>query len=37
MNGKQHGSGKLILPDGQIRSGIWEDGKRISWVDDRPN
>lgn len=33
-DGKQNGKGKYILQDGSIRSGVWEDGKRIRWDDE---
>jgi hypothetical protein len=33
MNGKQHGEG-IYRKDGRDRRGIWEDGKRIRWIDD---
>lgn len=32
--GKQHGKGKYILSEGSVKIGIWEDGKRIKWVDE---
>ncbi len=31
-NGKQHGKGKYYLLDGSVKTGVWEDGKRIKWV-----
>jgi len=31
-NGKQHGRGKYILLDNTVKHGIWEDGKRLKWV-----
>ena len=34
MNGRQHGEGKYILPDGSIKKGIWENGKRTKWLED---
>jgi hypothetical protein len=33
-NGKQHGKAKYFLPDGTLHVGVWEDGKRLKWVDD---
>ena len=33
QNGKQHGEG-IYRKDGRDRRGIWEDGKRIKWLDD---
>jgi hypothetical protein len=33
-NGKQHGKGRYVLPDGSVRSGLWEDGKRLKWDDE---
>jgi hypothetical protein len=33
-DGKQHGKGKYVLPDGSSRSGWWEDGKRTRWEDE---
>ena len=32
-DGKQHGEG-IYRKDGRDRRGIWEDGKRIKWLDD---
>ncbi len=32
-NGKQHGVGKYVLPDGTIRYGQWEEGRRVKWLD----
>lgn len=32
--GKQHGKGKYILLDNTIKTGQWEDGKRIKWVEE---
>ena len=32
MNGKQHGEGKYVLPNGVVRVGVWEYGKRITWL-----
>jgi hypothetical protein len=29
--------GKYVLPDGNVKMGIWEDGKRVSWVDEDGN
>ena len=34
VNGKQHGKGKLFLLDGTIKTGIWENGIRIKWIED---
>jgi hypothetical protein len=33
-NGKQHGQGKYYLLDNTIKTGIWEDGKRIKWLEE---
>jgi hypothetical protein len=33
-NNKQHGEGKYYEPDGVMRRGLWEDGKRVKWVDE---
>ena len=33
-NGKQHGDGTFITPQGAQREGIWEEGKRIKWLDE---
>lgn len=30
MNGKPHGRGTLILPNGQISTGMWEFGENVS-------
>jgi hypothetical protein len=32
-NGKQDGEGKYILPNAVTKIGIWEDGKRIRWIE----
>jgi hypothetical protein len=34
LNGKQHGKGKITVPGGERKEGIWENGKRIKWVTD---
>ncbi len=34
QNGKQHGEGQYILPDGTTRRGVWKNGKRIQWLDE---
>ena len=31
-DGRQHGEGKYILPNGVVKIGIWEEGKRIRWI-----
>lgn len=31
--GKQNGKGKYFLPDGTMKVGLWEDGKRTQWVE----
>lgn len=36
-NGKQNGKGRYILPDGTKKMGLWEDGKRIKWLDGEEN
>ena len=33
-NGKQHGKGTFISPLGHTREGVWEEGKRIKWLDE---
>jgi len=34
LNGKQHGLGIYKTPDqGEVRFGLWENGKRIWWFD----
>jgi hypothetical protein len=30
---RQHGKGKYILPDGTYKIGVWEDGKRLRWLE----
>lgn len=30
---RQHGKGKYILPDGVVKVGLWEDGKRSKWLE----
>ena len=32
--GRQHGEGIFITPQGDQRKGIWQEGKRIKWLDD---
>ena len=33
-NGKQHGEGEYCPSNGKIwRKGIWENGKRVKWLD----
>ena len=27
--------GKYILPDKTVKLGVWEDGKRIKWIDSK--
>jgi len=29
----RHGRGKYYLPDGTMKIGIWDDGKRIRWIE----
>ncbi len=31
--GKQDGYGKYYMPDGTMKYGYWEDGKRLRWVE----
>jgi hypothetical protein len=31
--GKQHGEGQYFTPNGQMKVGIWKDGKRTAWVE----
>lgn len=33
-NGKQHGEGTYTSSSGKIKLGIWDEGKRIKWLDD---
>ena len=33
QNGKQHGEG-IYRKDGRDKRGIWEDGKRVKWLED---
>jgi len=30
---RQHGKGKYILPDNSVKIGLWEDGKRMKWLE----
>ena len=32
-NGKQHGQGRYIVSNKEVKVGIWEDGKRIKWLE----
>jgi hypothetical protein len=32
-NGKQHGKGTFINENGEERSGVWKEGKRVEWTD----
>jgi hypothetical protein len=34
MNGKQHGMGKIILINGEVKRCVYADGKRVKWLDD---
>lgn len=33
----RHGQGKYILndPKHSVRNGIWDDGKRVKWINDK--
>ena len=33
-NNKKHGQGKIISNDGKQMEGIWQDDKRIKWLED---
>jgi hypothetical protein len=33
-DGKQHGLGVFYTADGKMKRGIWEDGKKLQWLDD---
>ena len=33
FNLNRHGMGHYYLPDGTMKTGLWEDGKRIKWVE----
>ena len=34
-NGRQHGVGKYTTQSGKVsRSGMWNEGKRVKWLDD---
>jgi hypothetical protein len=34
-NGKQHGEGEFFNPNTmQWRKGIWDDGKRVRWINE---
>lgn len=32
LNGKQHGIGWYTNKNGEKRQGVWENGKRIKWI-----
>jgi hypothetical protein len=32
--GQQHGEGVYVNPKGEARTGEWENGKRIKWLDE---
>ena len=34
-HGKQHGYGDYTHLDGSIKSGYWENGKRIKWINEK--
>jgi hypothetical protein len=36
-NGKQSGKGRYILPDGTKKMGLWDDGRRIRWIEGEEN
>lgn len=31
--GKQHGIGTYIKPNGKQRNGEWDNGKKVRWID----
>lgn len=35
-NGAQHGKGCVISPTGEPRQGIFENGRRLRWLDEDP-
>ncbi len=36
VKGKQHGLGTYHVPrEDKVKYGLWEDGKRIEWFDDK--
>ena len=37
INNNRHGEGKYVLLDSTIKRGIWEDGRRIKWIDEDGN
>jgi len=34
MNGKQHGKGVYITPNGHRKEGEWKEGKRVRWFNE---
>ena len=34
FNLNRHGMGHYYLPDGTMKTGLWEDGKRMAWLDE---
>lgn len=37
VNGKQHGRGMYIHPNGEKKEGEWKEGKRIHWIESPGN
>jgi hypothetical protein len=33
-DGKQHGLGVFYTAEGKMKRGIWEDGKKLQWLDE---
>ena len=34
VNSKRHGRGRIIAIDGTEREGVWEEDKRVHWLDE---
>ena len=37
LNGKQHGEGAYYDVNGAAKRGLWDNGKRIKWIDEGPS
>lgn len=37
QNGKQNGKGRYVLPDGTKKMGLWQEGKRVKWLENEEN
>jgi len=37
LNGKQHGKGLYISRNGEMKEGLWENGKKIKWNTENTN